>query len=204
MKYDNINKIKLENEDVRNFILEKQSTNFLSSISATRLYALAKKAGERKSTCLEIGSGYGCSGVIIGTAIKEKGGKLISIDSFLTPPHYFIGDKKNKESWNERNYRKNLKRFGIKPILIIGNSIEIVPLFRDKLFDLIWIDGGHKYKIIKKDILNSIPKLKEGGILCGHDFRSMPDVPENHVKTAVREIFGKNFKRIGGRIWVMN
>lgn len=200
-------------EATRRFIKKETRQRLLSLGAAVQLRILAEKAGGRTCICLEIGSGIGGSGVIIGTAIKKKSGRLFSIDNFLVPPvntslssARAFGEWGNKP-WGPEVYRKNLKRFGIDPIMIIGNSMEIIPLFKDEFFDLIWIDGCHEYKVIKKDILNSIPKLKKGGILCGHDFRKKPDAPHNGVKTAVKEIFGDNFwlpKRVkGGRIWVM-
>jgi hypothetical protein len=55
----------------------------------------------------------------------------------------------------------------------------------DELYDLIYIDGSHTYEDVKKDILNSKQKLKQGGYLSGHDFNSKnPD-----VKKAVFEFF---------------
>ena len=39
----------------------------------------------------------------------------------------------------------------------------------DKKFDCIFIDGLHRYQQVKKDILNSINFLKEGGIILLHD-----------------------------------
>ena len=43
----------------------------------------------------------------------------------------------------------------------------------DKKFDIIFIDGLHTYKQVKKDILNSVDCLKENGIILVHD--CMPD-----------------------------
>ena len=39
----------------------------------------------------------------------------------------------------------------------------------DKKFDCIFIDGLHRYQQVKKDILNSINSLNEGGIILLHD-----------------------------------
>ena len=43
----------------------------------------------------------------------------------------------------------------------------------NKKFDIIFIDGLHTYKQVKKDILNSVDCLKENGIILVHD--CMPD-----------------------------
>ena len=52
-------------------------------------------------------------------------------------------------------------------------------------FDLIYIDGSHEYQDVKVDIQNCSNFLKEGGILCGHDYNSMCP----GVVTAVNEFF---------------
>lgn len=38
--------------------------------------------------------------------------------------------------------------------------------------DFIYIDGNHEYKYVKKDMENYFEKLKQGGILAGHDIAS--------------------------------
>lgn len=37
-------------------------------------------------------------------------------------------------------------------------------------FDFIYIDGDHTYDFVKNDIEIWYPKVKKGGILCGHDY----------------------------------
>ena len=49
-------------------------------------------------------------------------------------------------------------------------SAEASKEIKDKSLDLIFIDADHSYKDCKQDILCWYPKLKEGGILCGHDY----------------------------------
>ncbi len=53
-------------------------------------------------------------------------------------------------------------------------------------FDLIYIDGEHDYTPVKKDIEESLPLLRHGGFMSGHDFdpQAYPGVEQ-----AVREIF---------------
>jgi hypothetical protein len=50
-----------------------------------------------------------------------------------------------------------------------GRSDRILPLLREKSFDLIYVDGDHSYEAVRHDIENSLPLLKPGGILCGDD-----------------------------------
>ena len=39
-----------------------------------------------------------------------------------------------------------------------------------KLFNFIFIDGDHRYEGVKADLLNSLPLIKDDGIIAGHDF----------------------------------
>ncbi len=54
--------------------------------------------------------------------------------------------------------------------LLEGNSTEIYKHLGAWKFDLIYIDGGHSYEVVKSDIENYWPLLRSGGILCGDDF----------------------------------
>jgi len=70
----------------------------------------------------------------------------------------------------------NLKnKVGVDPVSG-GNVRETSDEFflkNSKKFDIIFIDGLHVYKQVKKDIINSIKFLKEKGIILVHD--CMPD-----------------------------
>jgi predicted O-methyltransferase YrrM len=39
----------------------------------------------------------------------------------------------------------------------------------DNSLDLVFIDANHSYDYVKKDIIKYTPKLKENGLLTGHD-----------------------------------
>ena len=49
-------------------------------------------------------------------------------------------------------------------------SKEAIVLVSDGSLDLVFIDAEHTYKSTKEDILLWFPKVKKGGILCGHDY----------------------------------
>jgi len=67
---------------------------------------------------------------------------------------------------------KVIKKFGREESVTIHDAHvgEIVPTFPDGYFDWIYIDSWHGYHSVKRDIILSLPKLKVGGYLCGHDF----------------------------------
>lgn len=49
-------------------------------------------------------------------------------------------------------------------------SYDIVNSFPDKYFDFIYIDACHLYEAVKCDLRDYLPKLKETGLMCGHDY----------------------------------
>lgn len=49
------------------------------------------------------------------------------------------------------------------------SSIEGAKRFPDNYFDFVYIDAGHSYESVMEDLNAWYPKLKVGGIICGHD-----------------------------------
>jgi len=54
-----------------------------------------------------------------------------------------------------------------------------------KSLDLVFIDGEHTYAEVKQDSLCWLPKIKDGGIICGHDYGHF----SIEVADAVRELY---------------
>lgn len=55
-------------------------------------------------------------------------------------------------------------------------------------FDLVFIDADHSYDMVKQDIESWYPKVRDGGILCGHDYCNPA---HRGVEKAVKEKFDK-------------
>ncbi len=53
-------------------------------------------------------------------------------------------------------------------------SYDAIYSFRDKSFDFIYIDACHIYEAVLWDLENYLPKLRAGGMLCGHDYVDHP------------------------------
>lgn len=64
--------------------------------------------------------------------------------------------------------------------------------------DMIFIDGSHKYEDVVRDIKNAVPMLKEGGLLCGHDFN---EAAHPGVVQAVKELVPGFRLADGTSIW---
>jgi len=67
-------------------------------------------------------------------------------------------------------------------------SLEAAKKFKDKSLDFVFIDASHEYEDVKNDILAWYPKVKEGGVIAGHDFYIDEYDWFPGVKKAVQEI----------------
>lgn len=55
-------------------------------------------------------------------------------------------------------------------ILVQTFSYYAVTWMPNKYFGLIYHDASHLYEEIKRDLNDWLPKLTEGGLMCGHDY----------------------------------
>jgi hypothetical protein len=70
----------------------------------------------------------------------------------------------------------------INPIKM--TSVEAAALYEDASLDFVFIDADHTYEGVKQDIIAWLPKLKNGGILAGHDYG------RSSVSQAVNDVLG--------------
>ena len=141
-----------------------------------------------KGIFVEIGAWKGRSACYMGEKIKESG-KRISyyvVDNFKGNPgselHSNDPDIINgtlKETFLRNT--ESLRDYYIR--LMEGDSGIMHEHFRDKTISFLFVDGDHSYKAVKSDIQLWLPKMKDNGVISGHDY----DNPE--VKRAVDELF---------------
>jgi len=79
--------------------------------------------------------------------------------------------------------------FGERIEMIKGYSPQAADLIEDNSLDFIYIDGMHTYDEVKADINAWWSKLKDGGILAGHDYH-LEDWPG--VYNSVNEFVEEN------------
>ena len=80
-------------------------------------------------------------------------------------------------------------------------SIEAAADFEDGSLDFVFLDGNHDYDYVKNELAAWYPKVRPGGIFCGHDYgkRIWPG-----VKKAVDEYFSqaeKQIQKIDPYVW---
>lgn len=135
------------------------------------LDALARKAAKPGCVFLEIGSWCGDSAIILGKVAREQGGKVYCIDWWkgsIGTELEGIAAKTDVFTffWN-RMCDEGLEDTIIP---IRARSDEVGSFLKEEMFDLVFIDGDHRYDGIRNDIATYGRLVKsDGGILCGHD-----------------------------------
>jgi len=119
---------------------------------------------------VEIGVAYGghCESILKNTNVQ----KLFGIDPYLNYNEY-NGDLNFEQNKHDDIYnlvKNRLSYYGEKFELIRDFSENCFGLFEDGSLDFVYIDGNHFEDYIKKDIEIWWPKIKNGGIISGHDY----------------------------------
>ena len=80
---------------------------------------------------------------------------------------------------------------------MVMDSETAASIFADEILDMVFIDANHLYPSIKKDIEIWLPKVKEGGILCGHDAEFFYSKLTDEEKDIVNALIGEDYIRLG-------
>jgi predicted O-methyltransferase YrrM len=145
---------------------------------------------------VEVGTWKGRSTVFMADRIRESGKdiKLYAIDIFGP----YVSEGKQEDSSDiYQEFLENIEPYKNFVTPIRGDSRSVHSQFADKSIDFIFIDGGHDYEVVKEDIRLWYPKLKDGGIIGGHDYCLAG------IERAVKEYFGKLFN-VRGITWLVN
>jgi len=131
---------------------------------------------------LEIGS---FDGVVISVlAEKHPNARYYALDAFKAG----LGT----DSGNLDSYIQNTK--GLENIVLLkGLSSAILPVLRDRAFDIIFVDGDHAYGSVKSDVEMCYRLLKPGGVMAMHDYFSIED-----TKRAIDEFAQRNNITLSG------
>lgn len=124
--------------------------------------------GNKKINILEIGTYNGNFSNFISKLYDESYITTIDLDE---SDNQFINTygREKKEKLDEflKLRNKNLNRKNINFIKL--NSLNLKKYFKEKKFDLIWVDGDHLNPQVTIDIINSLDLLNNDGIICTDD-----------------------------------
>ena len=145
-------------------------------------------------TFVELGCFKGKSTSFIVTEIikQKRDVSFYAVDSFEGSTN--SSDAKEVEAYNgirniENDFKNNTKHLYNYFFTYKELSHQAADNFNNKDVDVIFIDAGHSYEAVKKDIEAWLPKMKPNGIIAGHDYNSWAG-----VKKAVDEKFGNPHK----------
>lgn len=130
---------------------------------------LIEKIAKKDMVIGEVGSWTGFSTSMLGAKAQEHDGKAYAIDWFKGSSDSNLTEDRYISPRDILEY--NLKNVGVMDFVTVVEkaSKDAVSEFEDEFFDFFFIDADHKYGSVKEDIELWYPKVKKGGILCGHD-----------------------------------
>jgi predicted O-methyltransferase YrrM len=153
-------------------------------------------AASKSMVIAEIGSYSGRS--TLALAVNAPAGSIVyACDHWQGSADHQEMLSKMPPGWLFDDFTTNMQGItNVWPLAV--NSLQAARWMatQGKRFDLIFIDASHDFESVKADILAWRPLLKDGGILCGHDY---DDLPNPGVKQAVDLLIPKF--RVIGTIW---
>ena len=191
-------RIKLLGKKVNEFLIDKFELTLRESTRHSTVFA-KEYFKNKEIIAIEIGSykGFNAKSILRNLNVK----KIYLIDPWEEYEEYKNSEKnKNQKhlSLALKKCKKRLRKFSKKIEYIKNFSERVVNIVPEA--DFIYIDGNHEYPYVKRDIENYYKKLRDGGIIAGHDINWRGDTP---VMFAVREFCDNNRLRfrVSGEDW---
>jgi predicted O-methyltransferase YrrM len=137
------------------------------------IYKLMVEKFPSESKFVEVGSWKGKSAAYLAVEIinSKKNITLDCIDTWEGSSEHVNYEHVKSNSLYEL-FIKNTSSLSnvINPIRM--DSINASKKYENNSIDFIFIDASHEYDFVKKDIEAWFPKVKIGGIIAGHDYKT--------------------------------
>jgi hypothetical protein len=118
---------------------------------------------------------------------KWKGQRLILVDPWVKQEGYLDGCNDIDFPSALEETKARMSKFGSRADIQqrFGHEMDVP----NEALDFVFIDARHDYESVKADIAMWWPKIRPGGVLCGHDYlhQSIPGVFNCGVTEAVDE-----------------
>jgi len=134
---------------------------FVDPRTIVELIAVAQSVARPQMRILDVGSGAGQATTWLGSIATMTGGTVDCVDVWDDP-----------EAWRlfQTNILRTIGDSVVRPHR--GRSESVIPALPPVLYDLIFIDADHRYAAVRRDIQNTWPRVRPGGVLCGHDYEA--------------------------------
>jgi len=145
----------------------KNVGGWLTEVEGLFLYNTAKKL-KNDQAIVEVGSWKGRSTICLGSGSRDGNKvKIFAIDPHIGSPRY---QKKFGEVDTFKKFQQNILEAGVTEYVepIRDTSKTVAKNFDRKIY-FVFIDGAHRYSLVKLDFTLWFPKVMNGGILAFHD-----------------------------------
>lgn len=169
------------------------------------LYNRIANLANEQYVIVEVGVWLGASIVYLSEKIKERNvspKSIVAVDTWLGSDEEehksFLASVVGEDVLFNR-FLDNIKQCGVQDMITVNRSlsVEAARSYADNSIDFVFIDASHDYTNVKNDIEAWLPKVKQGGILAGHDYH------HDDVIRAVNDTIGTPDETIENT-WIKN
>ncbi len=141
---------------------------------------------------LEVGSWAGASAVTWARGLEAKGlqGKVLCVDSWIPYFNTIVDTDRVYTEMNEaaasgdilKLFIHNIRASGVESRIEYrrGDSRSVLPVLASRSFDIVYLDGSHRYAEVKFDLTEAARLVIDGGIICGDDLELQRDELTEH------------------------
>lgn len=178
-------------------------TSVMTTVPKHRIVLGALLAQYKRPVMVELGV---ASGETSEYLLRRHSGLFIyMVDNWRCPPH-----RVNRRAWGQQTYDRGFdnaiyrtKFASTRREVIRKDTVEAANLDRIKEVDVVFVDADHTYEGVLADIRAWWPKVKVGGVMCGHDIDSPRDLNGTWgVRRAVEEYF-RHPPQVTDNVWAV-
>lgn len=110
----------------------------------------------------------------VGVAMGAYSSEILSHNSprklYLIDAWHMAQDIYGQPAFDQVQQRFNEQLENGQVEILRGWSWEMLETLEDESLDWIYIDAGHEYESVQRDLAASAKKVKPDGFICGHDY----------------------------------
>lgn len=138
---------------------------------------------------LEIGTGFGRTTALLARLFPSA--TIYTIDNLSSDKDYA---KLGRGVGNEETFERDINKGNIR--FIRRDSFFLPSMGLPREFDLIYVDGGHKYPVVAWDAMFAYNRLRSGGFVFFHDYRSDGETDIEPTIKYMKDIIGEEIKML--------